>query len=178
LLLLPLPIKTLVDEGRIAASAAVELTRIDDPVRQLTLAQELAAGRLTRDGLLADACEGVQIFGQTGGGKTSGSGRRLRLSYLRAGMGGLVLSAKADERALWERDCRETGRSGDFVAFSPKGNLRYNFLDDELKRAGVGAGYTENVVNFFTEVTDVADGSGPRGGGGRDNENYFRRATQ
>lgn len=59
---------------------------------------------------LADACEGVQIFGATGSGKTSGSGRQLALAYLRAGMGGLALTAKPDERAVWERYCRETGR--------------------------------------------------------------------
>lgn len=44
------------------------------------------------------ACEGVQIFGGIGSGKTTGSGEALAKAYLRAGFGGLVLCAKKDEK--------------------------------------------------------------------------------
>ena len=40
-----------------------------------------------------DACEGTVIFGGTGSGKTSGSGRALATAFLAAGFGGLVLCA-------------------------------------------------------------------------------------
>ena len=43
---------------------------------------------------IKDACEGTVIFGGTGSGKTSGSGRALARSFLAAGFGGLVLCAK------------------------------------------------------------------------------------
>jgi hypothetical protein len=66
---------------------------------------------------LRDACEGVQIFGATGSGKTSGSGQSLAKAYLRAGYGGLVLTVKPDERQLWERYCRDTGKEDSLVIF-------------------------------------------------------------
>lgn len=55
----------------------------------------------TEDFTIRHACEGVQIFGGIGSGKTSGSGAALAKSFLRAGFGGLVLCAKKDELATW-----------------------------------------------------------------------------
>jgi len=125
---------------------------------------------------LADACEGVGIFGATGSGKSSGSGRQLALAYLRAGMGGLVLTAKPDERALWERYCRDAGRAQDLIVFSPGGHWRFNFLDYELHRSGAGGGLTENIVNLFSEACQVAERQ--TGAGGREDEGYWRRAMR
>jgi hypothetical protein len=124
---------------------------------------------------LADACEGVQVFGATGSGKSSGSGRTLALSYLRAGMGGLVLTAKSDERAVWEGYCREAGRLDDFMVMSQSAALKFNFLNHELHRAGPGGGLTENLVNIFSEVLDVAE---RQNGSGREDEGYWRRASR
>ena len=76
---------------------------------------------------MADACEGAAILGGTGAGKTSGSGRHLALGYLRAGMGGLVLTAKSDERALWKSYCHEAGRLEDLIVFSPSEPWRLPF---------------------------------------------------
>ena len=125
---------------------------------------------------LADACEGIFIAGATGSGKTSGSGRTLALSYLRAGMGGLVLTAKPDERALWQRYVREADRGQDLIVFSPTEPWRFNFLDDELQRAGPGGGLTENLVNLFSEVLQVAERQSRSGG--REDEGYWRRSMR
>lgn len=51
LLTLPEAIARRIDTGEIPASAAYELTRIEDPARRAVLADEIAAGRLTRDGV-------------------------------------------------------------------------------------------------------------------------------
>jgi hypothetical protein len=59
---------------------------------------------------IRDSCDGVLVSGGTGGGKTSGPGRCVGQSYLKAGYGGLVLVAK-NERVMWEGYCRATGRS-------------------------------------------------------------------
>lgn len=126
---------------------------------------------------IGQSVEGVSIWGATGSGKTSGSGRTLALAYLRAGYGGLVLTAKPDERAAWERYCQETGRAADLVVFGPDGSARFNFLDHELTRQGSGAGLTENVVNLFSTVLEVAERGG-QGGGGREDEGYWRRANR
>ena len=46
---------------------------------------------------IRDACEGTAVFGATGSGKTSGSGRAIAHALLKAGCGGLVMCAKPDE---------------------------------------------------------------------------------
>ncbi len=51
LLMLPAWIQKLVEEGRIAASAASRLARIDDVEKQAEHARQMAEGKLTRDGL-------------------------------------------------------------------------------------------------------------------------------
>ncbi len=124
---------------------------------------------------LADACEGVQIFGQTGSAKSTGSGTALANGFLAAGMGGLVLTAKPDERRQWENYCRKAGRLDDLIVVSPENAFRYNILDDERRRAGLGGGMTENIVNLITEMAQVADGD--QGSGG-DNDGYWRQAKQ
>ena len=125
------------------------------------------------------ALEGTLVTGATGSGKTSGSGRAVAGAFLRAGFGGLVLTAKPDERATWERYCRDAGRAADLVVFGPGEPWRFNFLDYEAARPGAGAGLTENLVALFTTVLEMAErGGGPGGGGGREDEGYWRRANR
>jgi len=116
---------------------------------------------------IKDACEGTQIFGATGSGKTSGSGQAIAKAFLNSGFGGLVLTAKPDERALWEKYCKETGREDSLIVFSPSEKWRFNFLDYEFKRPGRGAGFTENLVSLFCNVMEIGErrqgGSGDKG---------------
>lgn len=123
-----------------------------------------------QDWTLRDAYEGVQIFGGTGSGKTSGSGAALALSFLRQGFGGLVLSAKPDERALWESYCAATGR--ELTIFGPGSGKHFNFLDYEFSRPGSGAGLVSNVAELFTAIAERKPG---QGGG---NEAYFESAMK
>ena len=114
---------------------------------------------------IRDACEGVQIFGAIGSGKTSGSGDAIAKAFLRQGFGGLVMCAKPEERRDWERRCAETGRSQHLIVFSPDDKWRFNFLDYELRRRGRGAGMTENLVNLFSSVKEIVEGKQGMGGG-------------
>lgn len=123
-----------------------------------------------------DALEGILVTGATGSGKSTGSGKALALSYLRAGFGGLVLTAKADECNIWWDYCKKTRRRRDFYVFSPSSGLRFNFLDYELKRAGPGGGLTDNIVHLLCEVLQIAERQS--GKGGREDEGYWRRATR
>lgn len=125
---------------------------------------------------LEDACKGVQVWGMTGSGKSSGSGKLLALSYLRHGFGGLVLCAKPGEADTWREYCRLAGRADDLVVFSPSAPYRFNFLDYELQRPGSGAGLTENLVQLFLTVAEIA--SRGAGSGGQDNEGYWQRSLQ
>ena len=64
---------------------------------------------------IADALTGVAVFGATGSGKTSGTGKHLALGYLgsAAEMGGIVLCAKKDEARQWQQwACEDGPRAG------------------------------------------------------------------
>ena len=98
---------------------------------------------------IKDACEGTVIFGGTGSGKTSGSGRALAQSFLGAGFGGLVLCAKPEEPALWRAYAAEAGRQSDLAMFGGRESWGFNFMRYESLRSGAGAGLTENLVNLF-----------------------------
>jgi hypothetical protein len=114
---------------------------------------------------IKDACEGTIVFGATGSGKTSGSGRALATAFLSAGFGGLVLCAKPDEPDLWRRYAAETGREADLVLFGRDAAWRFDFMRHELLRPGAGAGLTENLVNLFTEVASIGENEAPGRGG-------------
>ncbi len=115
-----------------------------------------------------DACQGVQIFGGTGSGKTSGSGRHLALAYLACEFGGLVLCAKPDERKLWEELAELTAREDDLIIFDATGDrYRFNFLDYEKNQSGQSVGLTTNIVQLLTEVVraierEEKDGQGEK----------------
>lgn len=126
---------------------------------------------------IGDAVTGTLVTGASGSGKTSGSGQAMAKALLAHGFGALVLTTKADERALWEAYCAAVGRAEDVRIFDASGGLRFNFLDYEARHAGEGAGLTENLVNLFGSVMEVADrGSG--GAQGREDEGYWRRSSR
>ena len=81
-------------------------------------------------------------------------------------MGGLVLCAKGDERASWERYAEEAGRSNDLVIFSPAHEARFNPLDYEMHRPGHGSGEVENGVQLLLTLARAADMQKNSGGSG------------
>lgn len=117
---------------------------------------------------LRHAVEGVHIFGGTGSGKTSGSGRSLALSYLRMGMGGIVLTAKPGEWELWQDYARETGRTAHLIRFDASGRYRFNFLDYQAHVSTDESGrlITSNIVDLISHVAQAAQrGNGMQGQG-------------
>lgn len=109
-----------------------------------------------------DACEGTQIFGGTGSGKTSGSGQAIAKAFLNNGLGGLVLTVKGDEKLLWQKYARETGREDDLVIISANTGISdnyFNFLQYEYSQAGRGSRITENLVNLFIAVISTGSGA-------------------
>jgi hypothetical protein len=124
---------------------------------------------------LSDAFQGVQVFGGTGSGKSSGSGQALARAFMKANLGGLVLTAKTDEASQWEEYARDAGREGDVIRVDAKAKWRFNFLSYELKRAGEGAGQTENLVNLFCSVLEASERRHGQGGGG---DSYWQRTLK
>lgn len=125
---------------------------------------------------VGDVCMGTIVLGATGTGKTTGPGAALTLSFLRRGFGGLVLCVKPGERETWQRYSEKTGRSSDLVIFDSSGKERFCFLQEEMTRAGAGAGLTESVVNLLSSILEVAERNS--GQGGREDEGYWRRANR
>jgi uncharacterized membrane protein YgcG len=100
--------------------------------------------------------ENTSITGQPGSGKTSGSATLAR-AILMTGASVLVLCAKPDERALWERYCAQTGRIGSLLIFDGKRH-RYNFIAAELERLGPGAinGVIELVLHIMESARSLS----------------------
>lgn len=112
---------------------------------------------------MRDAIEGTHIFGAIGSGKTSGSGSTIAKAFLREGLGGLVLTASPEDIKLWQDYAAETGRTDSLIVFSPGTHWAFNFLDYELRRPGASSGFTQNAVDLFLNVLEVA--SSARQGG-------------
>ena len=123
---------------------------------------------------LKDAFEGVQIFGATGSGKSSGSGQALARAFMESNLGGLVLTAKTDEVLSWKQYAKAAGRETDLLIVEPGSPFRFNFLRYELKRPGTGAGHTENLVNLFCSVLEAAERKQGQGGG----DAYWQRTLK
>lgn len=117
---------------------------------------------------IRDACEGTQIFGATGSGKTTGSGRHLAIQMLAKGFGGLVLCAKGDEYGNWCEYATEAGRKeDDLVNFAPSQGIRFDFLDYEFQQAklqrqkgeqATGGDLTQNLVGLFSTAIAATGG--------------------
>ncbi|MGD9790599.1 MAG: type IV secretory system conjugative DNA transfer family protein [Phycisphaerales bacterium] len=134
---------------------------------------------------LGDLYSGVQVWGSTGSGKTSGSMRALCRGLFKAGAGALCLCAKRDDRALYERYARECGRGQDVLIFGPDDSmLRYNFIEAELARDGKsgsesrGPGLVTNLTALLMTLSEISSRGGCSGGTSREDEGYFRRAAQ
>ena len=99
---------------------------LDTPVLQLP---DGVDGRHTYSWTIRNAVEGLQIFGGIGSGKTSGSGRMVALKYLSMGFGGIVLTAKTDEKAHWQELCKIAGRTDDLIVIEPGGQHFFNLME-------------------------------------------------
>jgi type IV secretory pathway TraG/TraD family ATPase VirD4 len=117
-----------------------------------TILMDLSSDSYTARWTIRDAVEGVQIFGGIGSGKTSGSGRTLALKYLRNNFGGLVLTAKHDEKELWETYCREAGREQDLIIVEPGSKNHFNFLEYESASTSSQKSLTMNIVQVLKTV--------------------------
>lgn len=124
---------------------------------------------------LNDAFQGVQVFGGTGSGKSSGSGQALARAFLDANLGGLILTAKTDEVFAWQKYAEAAGRLEDLIIVDASAKYCFNFLSYELDRPGAGAGHTENLVNLFCSVLEASE---RRHGQGGNSDAYWQRTLK
>ena len=126
----------------------------------------------------ADATRGIQIYGGSGMGKSSGPGKQLALAFLKKNLGGLVLCAKPGEGKTWVEYIEEAGRTSDLVYFTKESGLYFNPLIYETSREGEGAGETLVLVDMIMNIYLLGRNfmAGESGGGGEAFwENAMRR---
>lgn len=122
-----------------------------------TILMDFSTAEHTAYWTVRNAVEGVQIFGGIGSGKTSGSGKTIAMQYLSNGFGGLVLTAKHDEKELWQQYCKAAGREQDLIIVEPGSRHYFNFLEYESTVSGQSL--TANIVQVLKTVISAGKGN-------------------
>src|SRR5450755_1672006 len=105
---------------------------LDIPILSLSEKDQLTLRALVEGGTL--------ITGRLGSGKSSTSGKALAYGFLRAGLGGLILTVKSDETAHWIEYAKACGREKDLVIFNAESALTFDPLAYSWAQPGRGAG--------------------------------------
>lgn len=125
---------------------------------------------------LRDACEGTQVFGAPGSGKSSGRGATIARAMLRAGFGGIVLASKKEEAEIWQRYCLNSGRANSLLRVSLDSGHYFDFLRYECNRPGTNAGSAETLVPLLLTIVKAADQD--EAGSGNGSDPYWHRALK
>ncbi len=118
---------------------------------------------------IADMLRSVVCFGQTGSGKSSGSGYGLARAILGTNAGMLILCSKPEDRGWWLARTAEAGRSEDVILFAEDSKERINFLDFESKSRGDARTLTQ----FLMTASEVLIAQGQR-----DQEAFWRSLNE
>ena len=109
-------------------------------------------------------CEGVVIFGATGSGKTSGSGRFIARTLLQPNwqLGGLVLTVKPGEADEWRELIIKNGRNpDDIIVFGDGRGYYFDFFEYEQDRQErVDQFSIDNLVNILEITGNLAQQDG------------------
>lgn len=104
---------------------------------------------------LRDAFEGTFITGSPGSGKSANVAKNLIYSFLRAGMGGLVLVAKAEETRNWIAYAKACGRENDLIIFNAESGHCFDPLFYAWNREGRGQGDLETIIDLFSTLQSI-----------------------
>jgi hypothetical protein len=116
---------------------------------------------------------GILILGALGSGKSSTSGRTLAYAFLRAGLGGLVLTVKSDETQHWIDYANACGREKDLVIFNAESNLTFDPLAYSWNQPGRAGGFLETIIELFSTLLSVGKQYSASSG-----ERYFEQAVE
>ena len=120
-----------------------------------------------------DSFNGVHVFGAIGSGKTTGVGKALAGAFLRAGYGGLVMTAKSEEIEIWKKYCQQHGRESSMIVFDT--SRHFNFLSYIFAMKGVdGANSATDTLMKVLKAADLAAGQGQ----GKEGEAFWVKTTR
>lgn len=103
-----------------------------------------------------DCVSGIQIFGATGSGKTSGSIALLAQAMLRDGWGMLVMTTRPGEAEQWVRWATANGRAGDVLRIGADGRHRFNFLNYLSDHPEPGVRVASNIGDMLMNLAKHA----------------------
>ena len=138
---------------------------LDKPMLQLSDVDVLKFRDLIEGGTL--------ITGGLGSGKSSTSAKNLAMSFLRAGLGGLVLTVKSDETDVWRRYAKLCGREEDLIIFNAESGLSFDPLAYSWNSGGRSAAHIETIVELFSTLMSVGKIYNASSG-----ERYFEQAVE
>ncbi|MEL6822323.1 MAG: type IV secretory system conjugative DNA transfer family protein [Calditrichota bacterium] len=134
--------------------------------KQPKLSDDTRLFRLSKNDYLTfrNLCEGVLIFGNTGSGKTSGSGQHLRTALLSYMAGGQVHTVKPEDAADWLEACRLAGRQEQVIHVSPESGHRFNFIEYLAAQSEQGDTLTMNITDLYITLAEIDNTAGKSGG--------------
>lgn len=127
---------------------------------------------------IRDSFQCVCIMGSTGSGKSSGSLALLSRNLLKAGYGALFCCVKREDCQTYTQSARNAGREDDLLVFSPANPLRTNFIAAEREQCPDALGLADILSSLLTTVASLGDRAGGSRGGGSENAEYFRQASE
>ena len=105
---------------------------------------------------------GLLVFGRSGSGKTSSSGKVVGRSVIgHPRSGGLILAAKPEDKAMWIAIFEKAGRKQDLFVFEPDGKWRFDFIDHVMKSGG----HTREITRCIKVIGETLRASDAKGGG-------------
>ncbi|MDX2147932.1 MAG: hypothetical protein SFZ23_10450 [Planctomycetota bacterium] len=99
-----------------------------------------------------DFMTGVQVFGATGSGKTSGSMACFAEAMLKDDWGLLVLTTRVTDADIWEQWAARAGRSQDVLRIRADGQHRFNFLEYLNSHPVPGVSIATNIADVVMSI--------------------------
>ena len=124
---------------------------------------------------LSDCFTGIQVFGSTGSGKSSGPINLFVRTFMDNGFGMLLLTAKGTDAADYVRMAEQSGRAHEVVLIGPKHSASINFVAEVMSE---GTGLVSNLTSVLSIVSRMAMGSGEGGGGDREAGGFWAKMDQ
>jgi hypothetical protein len=123
---------------------------------------------------LGASFEGTLITGSPGSGKSSCSGKSLAYSFLKTpGMGGLILTAKAEETRNFVEYAKACGREKDLIVFNAESGHAFDVFWYEWNRPGRGAGDLESIIDLLSTLLSIG-----KNHSGTSSDRFFELAAE